>query len=55
VVRAHITQREALESSLKVLEGPKVKILGVVLNGVRIEKAYYHYYRHYHYGYEKKT
>lgn len=50
VAKAKTTSRMALEDALKTLSGLKVRLLGVVLNGlergVRYGRYYHHYYHH---------
>lgn len=51
VVRAFATSREVVRTGLDILRKLNAKILGVVLNGVKLEKEGYYYYQYYYYYY----
>ncbi|MFW5733583.1 MAG: polysaccharide biosynthesis tyrosine autokinase, partial [Oceanidesulfovibrio sp.] len=51
VVRAFATSRDVVRTGLDALRKINAKILGVVLNGVKLEKEGYYYYQYYYYYY----
>lgn len=51
VVRAFSTSRDVVRTGLDALRKINAKILGVVLNGVKLEKEGYYYYQYYYYYY----
>lgn len=60
VIKAHQTQKHAVQRAKMLLNNVNANIVGCVLNGVNVQKAfgsaYYHYYYHYYsyYGHDLK-
>ena len=58
VVRANRTVRDMAKTGLEQLRAVGAKLLGVVLNGVSIDRGSYYYYQYYYYygdeGYQEK-
>jgi capsular exopolysaccharide synthesis family protein len=55
LVKAGSTSRELVKRAKQLLEGAKIKVLGLVMNNMSEVLPYYYNYRHYGYKYSQKN